>query len=62
MIYILWGEDQFSMEEALEEIKKSAGDAAMLATNTHVLEAQKLTSERVEVDRRNDALFWQKNG
>ena len=43
MIYILWGEDQFSMEEALQEIKKSAGEASMLATNTNVLDGQKLT-------------------
>jgi DNA polymerase III subunit delta len=43
LIYILWGEDQFSMEEALQEIKKSAGDAALLATNTHVLDGQKLS-------------------
>ncbi len=43
MIYILWGEDQFSMGEALEEIKKSAGDTSFLSTNTHILDAQKLT-------------------
>ncbi len=43
MIHILWGEDQFSMGEALEEIKRSAGDSSLLSTNTHVLEAQKLT-------------------
>jgi DNA polymerase III subunit delta len=43
LIHILWGEDQFSMEEALQEIKKSAGDASFLATNTHILDGQKLT-------------------
>jgi DNA polymerase-3 subunit delta len=31
------------MEEALQEIKKSAGDASMLAVNTHVLDGGKLT-------------------
>ena len=43
MIYILWGEDQFSMEEALHEIKKSAGDTLLLSNNTHVLDGQKMT-------------------
>jgi DNA polymerase III subunit delta len=43
LIYILWGEDQFSMEEALQEIKKTAGDASMLATNTNVLDGMKLS-------------------
>jgi DNA polymerase-3 subunit delta len=43
VLYILWGEDEFSREEALLEIKKSLGEAVMLALNTSVLEGQKLT-------------------
>jgi DNA polymerase III subunit delta len=43
LLYILWGEDEFSRAEALLEIKKSLGDPAMLATNTTVLEGRNLT-------------------
>jgi DNA polymerase III subunit delta len=43
VLYIFWGEDEYSREEALQEIKKSLGDPAMLSTNTTVLEGQKLT-------------------
>ena len=43
MLYILWGEDEFSREEALREIKKSLGDSSLLSTNTNELEGQKLT-------------------
>lgn len=43
MIYILWGEDQFSMEETIQDIKNSLGEATLLATNTNILEGQKLT-------------------
>lgn len=43
MLYILWGEDEYSREEAFLEIKKSLGEAAMLALNTTILEGQKLT-------------------
>ncbi len=43
MLYIFWGEDEFSREEALAELKKNLGDPAMLSANTSVLEGQKLT-------------------
>ncbi len=43
MLYILWGEDQFSMEEALQGIKQSIGDTTLLSTNTNILDGQKLT-------------------
>ena len=42
MLYIFWGEDDFSIEEALQEIKNTLGDASMLSTNTTVMEGQKL--------------------
>ena len=43
MLYILWGEDEFSRAEALSEIKKGLGDIDMLSTNTSTLDGQKLT-------------------
>jgi DNA polymerase-3 subunit delta len=42
LLYILWGEDEFSREEALQNIKKSLGDMSMLSTNTSIFDAQKL--------------------
>ena len=43
MRYILWGEDAFSQEETLRDIKAGLGDPAMLSTNTIILEGSKLT-------------------
>ncbi|HSW58908.1 MAG TPA: DNA polymerase III subunit delta [Dehalococcoidales bacterium] len=43
MLYILWGEDEFSRVEALSEIKKGLGDFDVMYTNTNLLEGQKLT-------------------
>jgi DNA polymerase-3 subunit delta len=43
LLYILWGEDRFSREEALNQIKAGLGDPSLLITNTTVLEGQKLT-------------------
>jgi DNA polymerase-3 subunit delta len=43
LLYVLWGEDEFSRAEALSEIKKGLGDIEMLSTNTSVLDGQKLT-------------------
>ena len=48
MIYILWGEDEFSLEEKLLEIKKSLGDMSLLSTNTNILDGQKLSSKELE--------------
>jgi DNA polymerase-3 subunit delta len=42
VIYILWGEDDYSIEEELQTIKKSLGDASMLSSNTNVFDGQKL--------------------
>jgi DNA polymerase III subunit delta len=42
LLYILWGDDAFSREEKLQEIKNSLGDPSLLITNTSVLEGQKL--------------------
>jgi DNA polymerase III subunit delta len=43
LLYILWGDDQFSLEETLQGIKKGLGDISMLATNMHVLDGQKMS-------------------
>jgi DNA polymerase III subunit delta len=43
MLYILWGEDQFSIQEKLSEIKTGLGDASMLSLNTSVLEGRGLS-------------------
>jgi DNA polymerase-3 subunit delta len=43
VLYILWGEDDFSIEETLQEIKDSLGNSSMLSTNTTILDGQKLS-------------------
>ena len=47
MLYLLLGEDDFSIHEALEEIKKSIGDQTVLAANTTVLDGQQVTLEQL---------------
>lgn len=42
MFYILHGQDDFSLHQALEEIKKEMGNPEMLAVNTSLLDGQKL--------------------
>jgi len=43
LLYILHGEDDFSMTQFLGEIKQGLGDPSMLATNTSTFDGQKLT-------------------
>ncbi len=43
MLHILYGEDDFSLKEALSEIKAGLGDEASLATSTSVLQGQSVT-------------------
>jgi DNA polymerase-3 subunit delta len=43
MFYILYGQDDFSLNRALEEIKAGLGDRETIATNTIRLEGQRLT-------------------
>ena len=47
MLYILYGEDDFSLNEALNRIKSSLGDREMVATNTTVLQGQHITYEQL---------------
>jgi DNA polymerase-3 subunit delta len=47
LLHILHGEDDFTLREALVEIKKGLGDDEMLATNTTVFEGQNLSPEQL---------------
>ncbi|OGN98817.1 MAG: DNA polymerase III subunit delta [Chloroflexi bacterium RBG_13_51_18] len=47
MLHILIGENDFSLRQALDEIKKSIGDPAALMSNTAVLEGGKVTPEQL---------------
>jgi DNA polymerase-3 subunit delta len=43
MLYILYGQDDFSLNQAMKEIKAGLGDREMVATSTTNLEGQHLT-------------------
>ena len=43
MLYILFGDNDFSLYQSLEEIKRGIGDPTTLATNTTTLEGQQVT-------------------
>lgn len=47
MLYILFGEDDFSLREALEEIKRGLGDPGLLSANTIVLDGQRMPLEQL---------------
>ncbi|MDP2932022.1 MAG: DNA polymerase III subunit delta [Chloroflexota bacterium] len=48
MLHILIGDDDFSRDQALEEIKSGIGDPAMLATNTIALDGQQVTLNQLK--------------
>jgi DNA polymerase-3 subunit delta len=48
LLYILHGEDDFSLTQYLGEIKRGLGDPSMLATNTSTFEGQKLTPDELK--------------
>jgi len=48
LLYILSGEDDFSVHGALEEIKKGLGDRDMLSANTTVLDGAQLTTDELQ--------------
>ncbi len=48
MLYILYGPDDFSLVQSLEEIKRSIGDETTLITNTTTLESQQLTVDELK--------------
>ncbi len=47
MFYILVGQDDFSLRQSLEEIKRGMGDQSLLATNTTTLDGQQLTLDQL---------------
>jgi len=47
LLYILYGEDDFSLRQSLEEIETSIGDPTALATNTTVLDGQQVTVDQL---------------
>ena len=47
MLYILHGEDDFSITQFLGEVKRGLGDPSMLATNTSTFDGQKLTLDEL---------------
>jgi len=48
LLYILSGEDDFSISQSLEEIKRSIGDQSILMTNTTILDGQQLTLDQLK--------------
>jgi len=47
LLYVLFGADDFSLNESLEEIKSEIGDKSLLDSNTTVLDGQQLTPNRL---------------
>ena len=47
MLYILLGQDDFSLGHSLEEIKRSIGDQTLLAANTTTLDGQQITLDQL---------------
>jgi len=47
LLHVLIGEDDFSVRQALNEIKKGIGNAAALMTNTTVLDGRQVTLEQM---------------
>ena len=46
-MYILLGQDDYSLGESLEEIKRGIGDQALLAINTTTLDGQQMTLDQL---------------
>ncbi len=49
MLYILYGDDDFSLTRALDEIKKGLGDPSLLSTNTTLLEGKQVTPDQLRM-------------
>ncbi len=47
MLYILSGQDDYSLSESLEEIKRGIGDQTLLAANTTTLDGQQMTLDQL---------------
>ncbi|RJO62114.1 MAG: DNA polymerase III subunit delta [Dehalococcoidia bacterium] len=60
LIHVFYGADDFSIHEALDEIKKGLGDASMLSANTTRLEGAKLRTEELECAVQSVPFFGEK--
>ena len=49
LLYILTGQDDFSLNESLGEIKRGLGDQALLVANTTTLDGQQLTLDQLRI-------------
>lgn len=47
MLYVLFGQDDFSLNESLKEIKRGIGDKSLLDSNTTMLDGQQLTPNQL---------------
>jgi DNA polymerase-3 subunit delta len=47
LLYILSGQDDFSLEQALDEIRRGIGDSVAVAANTTTLEGRQVTLEQL---------------
>lgn len=47
MLYILWGQDDFSLNQALDKIKGDIGDQAVLSTDTTTLDGHQTSLEQL---------------
>ncbi len=48
MLYVLYGDDEFSIYQTLAEIKKGIGDQTALVTNTTVFEGSRVTVDQLK--------------
>lgn len=49
MLYVLVGEDDFSVRQSLEEIKRGIGDPTTQSANTTVLDGQQLSPDQLKI-------------
>lgn len=47
MLYILFGQDDFSLSQALEDIKRSIGDQSLLSANTTTFDGQQVNLDQL---------------
>lgn len=47
LLYILWGQDDFSISQELEEIKRGIGDQSLLPANTTTLDGRQVSLEQL---------------
>lgn len=50
MLYILAGQDDYTLSETLKKIKSGIGDASLLEANTSVFEAEGLSADRLKAE------------